>query len=110
MSGQGCVEEERPPAFIRIDIGAERIEGAEGTLQECKPDGCGEVWKVKASRNLLGDWTVQHLASETYVIARSGFFTKSAIFSGDAAGQVTYAFGTCAPRSFSGDTPLLTKP
>lgn len=33
-----------------LDIGAERIEGAEGTLQDCKPDGCGEVWKVKASR------------------------------------------------------------
>ena len=73
-----------------------RVREAQGTMQQCEGDICGETWIVDARETQGGGWAVRHSATELAVIdGQTGFFTRTTVGNGPREGAVSFAFGTC---------------
>ena len=73
-----------------------RVREAQGTMQQCEGETCGETWIVDARETEGGGWAVRHSATELALIdGQTGFFTRTKAASGPREGAVSFAFGIC---------------
>lgn len=102
-SWEACADHPSATFLTRISLAetaAEPAAGAhKGTLQVCDGGRCGQVWNVEARRDLLGNWRVSHVGTETYLIDReTGFYTHTQMMNGSERGRIDYSFGKCVFR------------
>ena len=73
-----------------------RVRDAQGTMQQCEGETCGDTWIVDARERKGGGWALRHSQTDSVVIdGQTGFFTRTAAASGPREGAVSFAFGTC---------------